>query len=304
MSFARKYRPKSFKTFIGNQKTVEAVQGILDGRTHSFMITGPTGCGKTTMGRIIAKELQCLGDDFCEIDSADFNGIDTVRALRKQIQYRPIEKGSKCRVFLLDEIHRLSSPAQDALLKNLEEPPDHIYFILCTTDPQKVISTIRGRCVQLTVAPLSDEQMCRLLRRVSKRERIELPKEVIEQIIEDSAGYPRNALKVLDKISALDPEEMLESAKQEAAVQNQAIELCWALHQKKGWKAVTYILASLKDEPEESLRRLVLQFCHNKLMKEDDGNAYLIGDCFEAPFYNTGRPGLILACYRAIQLIN
>ena len=140
MSFARKYRPKSFKTFIGNQKTIEAVQGILDGRTHSFMITGPTGCGKTTMGRIIAKELQCLGDDFCEMDSADFRGIDTIRNLRKQIQYRPIEKDSKCRVFLMDEVHKLTGDAQAALLKNLEEPPDHIYFILCTTDPQKVIS--------------------------------------------------------------------------------------------------------------------------------------------------------------------
>ena len=274
MSFARKYRPKSFKTFIGNQKTVEAVQGILDGRTHSFMITGPTGCGKTTMGRIIAKELQCLGDDFCEIDSADFNGIDTVRALRKQIQYRPIEKGSKCRVFLLDEIHRLSSPAQDALLKNLEEPPDHIYFILCTTDPQKVISTIRGRCVQLTVAPLSDEQMYRLLRRVSKREHIELPKEVIEQIIEDSAGYPRNALKVLDKISALDPEEMLESAKQEAAVQNQAIELCRALIGKTGWKNIASIIQGLKDEEPESIRRLVLGYCSSVLLKSGNSDAF------------------------------
>lgn len=303
MSFARKYRPKSFKTFIGNQKTVEAVQGILDGRTHSFMITGPTGCGKTTMGRIIANELQCVGQDFCEMDSADFRGIDTIRNLRKQIQYRPIEKDSKCRVFLMDEVHKLTGDAQSALLKNLEEPPDHIYFILCTTDPQKVIPTIRGRCVQLSVSPLSDEQMKRLLKRVSKRERIELPEEVMEQIIEDSAGFPRNALKILDKISALAPEEMLETAKQEAAVQNQAIELCQALIKKAGWKQVSNILQGLKDEEPESIRRLVLGYCSSVLLKSGNSDAFFILESFEDPLYDIGRPGLVLACYRAVQSI-
>lgn len=303
MSFARKYRPKSFKTFIGNQKTVEALKGILDGRTHSFMITGSTGCGKTTLGRIIAKELECNGQDFCEMDSADFRGIDTIRNLRKQIQYRPIEKESKCRVFLLDEVHKLTGDAQSALLKNLEEPPNHIYFILCTTDPQKVLPTIKGRCVQLSVAPLSDPQMTRLLRRVTKREKIKLPDEVVEQIIEDSAGFPRNALKVLDKISALEPEEMLEAAKQEAAVQNQAIELCRALISKEPWSVLAGIIKGLKDEEPESIRRMVLGYCNAILLKKDSPSAFLIMEAFEDHFYDIGKPGLTIACYRALQSI-
>ena len=145
--------------------------------------------------------------------------------------------------------------------------------------------------------------MKRLLKRVSKRERIDLPEEVIEQIIDDSAGFPRNALKVLDKISALAPEEMLESAKQEAAIQNQAIELCQALIKKAGWKQVSNILQGLKDEEPESIRRLVLGYCSSVLLKSGNSDAFFILESFEDPLYDIGRPGLVLACYRAVQSI-
>ena len=101
--------------------------------------------------------LGCRGGDYREIDSADFRGIDTIREIRKQIQYLPIE--SDCRMWLLDEVHMLTAPAQEALLKALEDTPKHVYFALCTTEPQKLIKTIKGRCTHYTVDLLNEKQI-------------------------------------------------------------------------------------------------------------------------------------------------
>ena len=132
MSLYLQYRPIELSQLKGNADIVATLEGMLDNRTscpHAFLLHGPTGCGKTTIGRIIASSLGCKDSDFTEVDSADFRGIDTIREIRKSSQFMPTH--GDVRVWLIDECHKMTNDAQNALLKILEDTPTHIYFVLC-----------------------------------------------------------------------------------------------------------------------------------------------------------------------------
>ena len=213
-SLCQRYRPHSFNGVIGNEATIERLKAVLSNekrRPHSYLLHGPAGCGKTTLGRIIAKELGCKGMDFVELDSADFRGIDTVRSIRRHVPYLPME--SKCRVWLLDEAHALTNDAQTALLKSLEEPPSHVYFILCTTLPEKLLPTIRSRCSQYVVSQSTDIQIKYLLRRVVKAEGESMSHAVYNRIVHSSNRIPRQALVVLDQVLAVSESSRMEAAR-------------------------------------------------------------------------------------------
>lgn len=303
-TLALKYRPKTLDEVAGNQLVVSILKKQLSKETsqplsRAILLHGPTGCGKTTLARIIAKELGVQEEDLKEIDSADFRGIDTIREIRKQSTYKPLN--SPFRVWILDEVHRLTNDAQSALLKTLEDTPKHVYFILCTTDPQKLLPTIRGRCAQFQVQPLNEKEMKRLLLRVVKAEGESLTKEVYDQIVQDSQGHPRNALQILAQVLSAGPEKRLEVAKRTAEVQSQTIELCRALMSNRTpWKKVATILEGLKDQDPEQIRRAVLGYCQAILLKEPNNQAAAVMEEFIEPFYNSGFPGLVLACYSTL----
>jgi len=297
-----KYRPKSFDKILGNKDSVVAIRKLLedsDSRPHAFLLTGPTGCGKTTTARIIAKELECDGLDYREVDSADFRGIDTIRDIRKRAQLKALQ--GPTRVWVLDECHKLTNDAQNALLKLLEDTPPHVYMILCTTEPQKLLSTLKGRCAQFQFSPLSEEQMFKLLRRIVKKEKEELSREIYEQIVQDSLCYPRNALQILEKVLAVPKKRRLKTAQKAAEAQSQSIELCRALLKNKGWGSIRKILSGLKDQEPEGIRRHVMAYCSSVLLNSDNMQAGIILEEFIDPFYDSGWPGLVLACYRSVH---
>jgi DNA polymerase-3 subunit gamma/tau len=286
----------------GNHDVVHALEGMLQEREtcpHSFLLHGPTGTGKTTVGRIITSELGCNGSDFKEVDSADFRGIDTVREIRRQSGYKPIE--GPCRVWLIDECHKMTNDAQNALLKILEDTPNHIYFILCTTEPHKLLKTIRGRCTEFAMEPIDDKEMMKLLRYVVREEGESLQKIVYDQIIKRSFGLPRGALQLTDIILRLPDDQRVDAVKKAADVEFESIELCRALINTSGWRKVKEILSGLKDQDPEGVRRHVMGYASAVLVKQENDIAAKILEEFWEPFYNTGFPGLVYACYSVIK---
>jgi DNA polymerase III gamma/tau subunit len=303
MSLYHKYRPQKVEDMQGNATMLTTLAACLKktDKPHAFLFTGPSGCGKTTLGRIVADALGCTGSDYREIDSAQFRGIDTIREIRQQSLFKAIE--SSCRVYLLDEVHQIGSAAAPALLKALEDAPPHVFYILCTTDPQKLLPTIRGRCAQFEVKTLTEKEMYRLLRFVVKSENEKLDEEVYAQIIQDCLGQPRNALQILDQVLAVAPEQRLEVATKQAEAASTVLELCRALINASNgttWKKIATILSNLKDEEPERVRRAVRGYCNSILLKGQTNNtAALILENMSKPFYSD-MTDLTLACYTII----
>ena len=298
MSLYLKYRPADFNELKGNTDIIASLEKMLSSKEncpHSFLLSGPTGTGKTTIARIIAKKLGCEERDFVEVDSGQFRGIDTIREIRDQSQYMPIE--GSCRMWVIDEAHRLTSDAQNALLKILEDSPSHVYFVLCTTDPQKLIETVKGRCIHFKTSLLSDSQMQGLMFKIVRSEGFTLSDEIYEQIILDSLGHARNAIQILEAVLSVPEEKRLKIARQTAERQSQVIELCRALIKHESWSKIALILSGLKDQEAESIRRAVIGYCQAILLKERNEGAAEVLHYFIGPFYDSGFPQLILAAY-------
>ena len=199
--------------------------------------------------------------------------------------------------------HQLSKDGQSALLKALEDTPPHVYFLLATTDPEKLLPTIRGRCASFEVSPLEDDEMLKHLRQVASAERKRVSPEVLKQIVRDSLGSCRNALQVLDKVIDLPVEDMKAAAEQVAAKENAVIDLCRALMRREKWVVVSGIIKGLEKEDPEKTRLAILGYCSSVLLNtpKDAPQAFVVMDCFREPLWNNGRAGLVLAAYESLE---
>src|SRR5881409_2403954 len=221
--FARKYRPQTFDDLVGQSHVSRTLKNAVaqNRLAHAYLFVGPRGVGKTSTARILAKSLNCVkgptitpcGEcdncreivggnslDVIEIDGASNNSVEDVRQLRENVRYAPAK--GRYKIYLIDEVHMLSSAAFNALLKTLEEPPEHVKFIFATTEPQKVLPTILSRCQRFDLHRIPANLIAKHLQFIAGKEKIALEPAAAEAVARGAEGGLRDAESMLDQLVA------------------------------------------------------------------------------------------------------
>jgi DNA polymerase-3 subunit gamma/tau len=280
-SLHTRFRPIRFKDVIGNEEQVTALyKAIKAKRSHAFLLVGPSGVGKTTLARICAKSLGCTEFGLSEINASKFTGVDDMRAVEDMAMYQPF--GGSSRVIIIDECHSLSPQAWQSLLKVTEEPPKHVYWFFCTTNPLKVPATIKTRAMSFNLNLVREEDLRELVENIAGKAEIALPKGVVELIAREADGSPRQALVYLEKVRSETDYDAAERALEKAAAGVEAIELCRYLCAggKLQWAKCSFLLDQMQtnDESPEGVRIVAMNYAQKALRgaKNDDRAQYLL----------------------------
>src|SRR5215831_7740978 len=228
---ARKFRPQVFEEVVGQRPIIQTLQNAIQmGRIgHAYLFSGPRGVGKTTTSRLLAKGLNCVKGptitpcnqcpscleiasgqsiDVLEIDAASNTGVDNIRELRENARYAPSR--DRFKIFIIDEVHMLSTSAFNALLKILEEPPPHVVFIMATTERHKVPATILSRCQQFVFRTISATEIQAHLRQITDREGVKIDDRALGYVVRASEGSMRDAQSLLDQIISFSGQEVVD----------------------------------------------------------------------------------------------
>jgi DNA polymerase III gamma/tau subunit len=304
-----RYRPKTLKGFFGNASLKTALRTSLD-KEHkptSFLFTGESGTGKTTLGRIIANELEIDPLNVHVYNAASTRGIDTIREAIEQAKHTPLI-GNK-RIYIFEESHQLTGAAQESLLDFVEHPPKDTFIVLTTTEPSALKVTLKRRCFLGEVKPLMEAELQKLMLSILKREQETASNEVVEKIISASNGSAGQALKLLDMVIGVDDTKALELLTDIFVNETGIIEICRTLLNMKlnsgqKWKQCQKLLETITGEPESN-RRIVQGYFNSVLLKRpyDDQTAIIasMASNFTGNYYDSGKLGLLLSVFLSCE---
>ena len=299
----RRHRPRTLKEVVGQPQAQAVLKPFFKTgqMPHVFLFTGPSGTGKTTLAQVVARKVGTSEVDFKFLNAADFRGIDMVRGLREHAATYPM--AGRTKTFLLDEAHQISRDGQEALLNLLEHPPRHVWYVLATTDPEKLLDTLVSRCTRVHLQKVPDKDLEALVRRLAAVEKVDLTDDVVERIVEVADGSARVAVVSLQTVAGIPDEDARLDALLRTDTKKVGLDLARALMDpKQGWGNVASLLKGMgKDIDQEKVRHQVLGYAGNCLLSGKGptvARAAAVLDVFQYDFYQSKRPGLFLAAYK------
>jgi DNA polymerase-3 subunit gamma/tau len=298
-SIETKYRPEDFDEVIGQKVVVKSLQNAIEKRLGTtFLFTGPSGTGKTTLARLAATALGCLPADLEEIDAATKTGIEDMREVTGALMYRPLGTGG-VKAIIVDEVHALSKAAMQSLLKVLEDPPSWVFWFLCTTEPTKVPKAIQTRCLSYQLKEVGVDDLIDLL--ATTEEAKDIDDGILALCAKEAGGSPRQALSNLGVCVTAENRKEAAELLRSAAETKEAFELARVLFNGASWNEVRELLSRLKETSPESVRHVVRAYMTKVLLdsqkKVDTEIALAILDAFSIPFNSfDGMSPLVLAC--------